>query len=85
MLGKIYIEDKYPPELICAPDTVRCGDTITPEVLGFPIPSSFIVSIDSIGPTSYLVNGWDYCGAVILSYSDNVKHFHATVIAFVEL
>lgn len=73
--GKIFIEDKYPPEMICERDTVRCGDTIAPEELGFPIPSSFVVSIDSIGPTSYLVYGWDYCGSVILSYTDIVKTF----------
>ncbi|MBK9727825.1 MAG: hypothetical protein IPO86_06885 [Saprospiraceae bacterium] len=73
--GKILIEDKFPPQLICANDTVRCGDTITPRYLGFPIPNWLSVTIDSIGPFSYLVYGWDRCGYVKLSYKDYVTNY----------
>ncbi|MBK9715991.1 MAG: hypothetical protein IPO85_00400 [Saprospiraceae bacterium] len=33
------------------------------------------VTIDSIGPFSYLVYGWDRCGYVKLSYKDYVTNY----------
>ncbi|HEX5626263.1 MAG TPA: carboxypeptidase regulatory-like domain-containing protein [Saprospiraceae bacterium] len=68
--GKITIEDKFPPEMLCGNDTVRCGDGISPELLGFPIPLFRKVFIDSVSPFHYLVYDWDYCGVVKLSYND---------------
>ncbi len=68
--GKVYIEDKYPPQMQCHNDTIRCGKSIAPEDLGFPIPGWLSVSLYATGPNSYHVDGWDYCGYVNLSYTD---------------
>ncbi|MCC6752470.1 MAG: hypothetical protein IT266_00635 [Saprospiraceae bacterium] len=68
--GKVFVEDKYPPQLVCDNDTVRCGDTITPQFLGFPIPAWLSPNIIQIGTHSFLVSGWDQCGLTNLSYSD---------------
>ncbi len=68
--GKVFIEDKFPPRLVCDNDTIRCGQSILPAVLGFPIPNWLSVTMDSTGPNSYKVYGWDYCGYVALSYTD---------------
>lgn len=70
--GKIKIEDKLAPTILCSKDTIRCGDNIAPEELGFPIPSYYKVKIDvcSNQNNCYIVNDWDACSTVILTYHD---------------
>ncbi len=68
--GKILIEDKYPPEILCHNYSVRCGINLNPRFLGFPIPAKFTVKLDSIDPNNYEVTGWDACGLVFLNYKD---------------
>ncbi len=76
--GRIKIEDKYPPYILCQNDTIRCGESISPWALGFPIPSWITASIleNPNVPRSYTVNGWDACGHVMLKYTDmtSVEH-----------
>lgn len=74
--GKFKIEDKYPPLMRCSNDTVRCAASISPSVLGYPIPRwlSTTLTIISTNPPIYNVIGWDKCSAVKLTYSDNVRN-----------
>lgn len=70
--GKILIEDKYPPQLWCSNDTVRCGAILSPYHLGYPIPTWISVIIDSIDPQHFVIYGWDKCGPAYLSFTDYV-------------
>ena len=77
--GKIKVEEKYPPQMECRQDTVRCNMATTVGAVGFPIPSwiepSTSVVYDIVNPNRFFVYGWDKCGVVILSYYDQiVKH-----------
>ncbi|MBK9107382.1 MAG: hypothetical protein IPM92_03120 [Saprospiraceae bacterium] len=68
--GKLLVEDKYPPQLVCSNDTVRCGAILSPYHLGYPIPSWISVTIDSLDPNHFVVHGWDKCGKAYLSFTD---------------
>ncbi|MDQ3141871.1 MAG: hypothetical protein M3Q56_06450, partial [Bacteroidota bacterium] len=72
--GKVRIEDKYPPGLICDNDTLRCGDNFGPDLLGFPIPPWFNVNIvkDTNKVNAYYVYGWDACSKVYLYFVDRM-------------
>lgn len=90
--GAVFIEDKLAPVLECLPDTIRCNDEFGPDDLGFPIPSYFVgVYIDTIGwdttggrriPYKFKVYNWDACGAVVLSYNDQVDYYGCDSLCF---
>ena len=69
--GMIKVEDKYPPRLYCANDTVRCGDDIRPEIMGFPIPVGATANATT-DSTTFIVANWDSCGEVQLNYWDEI-------------
>lgn len=82
--GKILVEDKYAPEILCRNFSIRCSMGTTPGLLGFPIPSAYtyLIHIDSISPTDYLVDGWDACGLVKLSFKDYVYNNQCDLLCF---
>ena len=79
--GRISIEDKLIPALVCSQYTIPCTDNTAPSLMnapGFPLPAGVSISPDPnsasydvnyTGP--WTVNGFDPCGPVTLSYSDN--------------
>lgn len=69
--GYIKVEDKYIPNLVCADlITVSCSDGVSPEVLGFPVPSTATILPKRGEPNCYIVRGFDLCCDVELCYSD---------------
>ncbi len=90
--GAIKIEDKLAPLLECNPDNIRCVDQYGADVLGFPIPSSFIgIHIDTIGwdttggrniPIKFRVYNWDACSSVYLSYQDQIDYYGCDSLCF---
>lgn len=68
--GKVLIEDKRAPELICGDTAVRCNQIIDPTNLGFPVPVADILNPN--GPQPYIASGIDACGNVQLTYQDSV-------------
>ncbi|MDQ3141878.1 MAG: T9SS type A sorting domain-containing protein [Bacteroidota bacterium] len=85
--GKIFIEDKYIPSLICnEPDTINCGDDTDPFLLGFPLPGDVLISPHPNNqPNYFLVEGFDLCCDVTLNYTDvSIKYgcnatFYSTI------
>ncbi len=74
--GSLTVEDKLSPQFQCTSIEVSCGDSIVPEVIGFPIPQGF--SFDTISDFTYLIHNWDACGDASLSYSDDVVDLPCT-------
>jgi len=93
--GRIKIEDKYPPQMVCTPDTIRCTDSFHPGFLGFPIPASFTtvymdtVAWDTTGgfriPVRFQVYNWDACGVVNLSFHDRIDYYGCDSLCFKKL
>ncbi len=67
--GSIKLEDKYTPPILCKTDTIRCHNSLLPDSIGFPIPSSAI-AIPTQDPQRFIIENWDSCGEVTLWYSD---------------
>jgi hypothetical protein len=80
--GKVLIEDKFPPQMLCHNFTVRCGTSTDPFDLGFPISELYSVKIDNIGQNSYEVSGWDACTVVKLSYTDYLYNYQCDSLCF---
>ena len=88
--GRIYIEDKYIPNLLCdnRADTINCGQGYTPEALStlvgfsglaFPLPSSAVITPHADGQVGhYTVTGFDLCCAVDLRYYDVYNKYNCT-------
>ena len=88
--GRIYIEDKYIPSLLCdnRADTINCGQGYTPEALStlvgfsglaFPLPSSSVITPHADGQVGhYTVTGFDLCCAVDLRYYDVYNKYNCT-------
>jgi len=71
--GKIVVKDNYHPITSCGNDTITCQFPTTPEYIGFPI-DTHIIQVDTIkkvGDFKYIVEGWDACGDVELTYRDD--------------
>ncbi len=71
--GSITIEDKQIPDLLPDSYVVDCRDEVTPESVGFPLPIN--VSIFPNGSQAYVIEGFDGCSNVDLSYEDMVNDF----------
>ena len=68
--GYAKIEDKSIPELICADDvTIDCEDLADLNVTGFPLFNPGVVIIPQLNGT-FLLQNFDRCSDVILSYTD---------------
>ncbi len=78
--GNIFIEDKYIPTLSCSNYNLLCSDNTAPSAFndpGFPLPPGVTILPDPTAP-GYDVNytgpwtiiGFDACGTVTLSFSD---------------
>lgn len=70
--GRIYIEDKFIPELMCR-DTaivVECTDDYSPNAVGFPLPVSASVSPSPTNSQCFIVKNFDLCCDVELCYYD---------------
>ncbi|MEM9917852.1 MAG: T9SS type A sorting domain-containing protein [Bacteroidota bacterium] len=74
--GSIKVEDKNIPDLSCSPKQGRCDDDISPEALGFPVPSTAMVfqTPAQQGSNSYTVSNFDPCGDVVLSFTDSEQN-----------
>jgi hypothetical protein len=70
--GKIFIEDKFIPELTCKtrPDILNCNDDTSPQSLGFPLPNTAIVNPKPGSTQCYIVTNFDLCCDVELCYQD---------------
>ncbi len=78
--GFISVQDNYRPIMDCGNDTITCKIPLDPNYsLGFPIDLVQFPSVDIIeDPESdnhYIVKNWDQCGAVRLSYTDEIESF----------
>lgn len=73
--GKIKIEDKLAPKLLCSNDTVRCASLLDPDNIGFPIPTYYspLIIAHSTIARKYIVYNWDACGSAMLSYEDIIE------------
>lgn len=68
--GKIVVEDKSVPALVCSADvTIDCDELTGPELNGFPLPMGSSTPV-LLSDGSYLVAGFDNCGDAFLTYSD---------------
>lgn len=68
--GKIKLEDKYIPPILCKNDTIRCHQSTLPDSIGFPIPptaKAYPTAVDQ----RYTIEHWDSCGIVSLWYTDD--------------
>ncbi len=77
--GVISVQDNYRPIISCGNDTITCKISLTPEdSLGFPVDTSLFPLANIVKDydnNNYIVEGWDGCGDVTLSYIDEVKSF----------
>lgn len=73
--GRIFIEDKFIPELECftAPAIVDCDSIYSPENIGFPLPGGAVVKKHLTKNQCYVVTGFDLCCDVELCYYDVYK------------
>ncbi len=71
--GRIFIEDKFIPELLCktTPDILDCDDDTSPQELGFPLPLTAIVNPKPNSTNCFIVTNFDLCCDVELCYQDN--------------
>jgi hypothetical protein len=67
--GILLLEDKSIPQLECGDDTIiDCDELTAPSNTGFPIPAD--VTVTNLGDDKYLLEGFDLCSDVILTYED---------------
>jgi hypothetical protein len=67
--GTVTVLDKLAPQMICNHISVSCGDSTLPSVIGLPLPAS--ATFSKSGTNTYLVNNFDACSQVTLTYSDD--------------
>ena len=72
--GYLVIEDKLPPMIAGSSDTILCGESITPEVLGFPA-DSIIVIVKKVSEGHYIADSIDNCSLVDLYFRDSTVSF----------
>jgi hypothetical protein len=69
--GRISVEDKLPPQLLCVDTTLSCRADISPSNTGFPVPpGAMLVNIGSAACPVYRFVGFDACSDVELTYKD---------------
>lgn len=71
--GQVLVEDKLIPELECRDMVIEamCGESLDPEDVGFPLPLG-VVATRVPNQNEFVVSGFDPCGDVWLSYSDDI-------------
>lgn len=73
--GRIKIEDKWIPELLCHTDTVTCGEDTSPEAIGYPVdPTSTTITPKGDNGNEFTVLNWDKCGPIHLRYIDQKQN-----------
>jgi hypothetical protein len=69
--GRISVEDKLPPNLLCIDTTINCRRDPSPFNLGFPVPpGATLVNTGSAACPVYRFVGFDACSDVELTYKD---------------
>ncbi|MCB0691340.1 MAG: T9SS type A sorting domain-containing protein [Saprospiraceae bacterium] len=68
--GTLNIKDYNPPVFQCETLYQYCGDDLSPEVIGFPIPDDALPVF--ISGNNYEVDNWDACGVVNLSFTEQI-------------
>lgn len=80
--GKVLIEDKNIPTLVCGADTVECNGNYLPNQLdfdgtrvqGFPVPDTAGITVTSTtGQNRFIVRNFERCGEAILEYNDRIE------------
>jgi len=67
--GYVLLEDKSIPQLECADNvTIDCDEVMDPNVTGFPVGDD--VTVINIGGGNYILQDYDLCSDVTLSYTD---------------
>ncbi|MBK8483987.1 MAG: T9SS type A sorting domain-containing protein [Saprospiraceae bacterium] len=73
--GTLILEDKSPPVMNCrVRDTISCAANLSPDVLGYPVPTNLINK--NVYP--FIVTGLDACGIVYLTYVDSLVKYDCT-------
>ena len=70
--GRLLVQDKLAPVLVCNDTIVNCYDDINPEILGFPNVGIDVV-YEKIDSNHYRLDSLDRCGETFLSYSDQYQ------------
>jgi hypothetical protein len=69
--GAISVEDKWIPMLMCGADTIACGESTSPEDIGFPVDSlAGPITQTNQGSNEYLIQNYDLCGPITIRYTD---------------
>lgn len=67
--GDITVSDNIPPFLNCLDTEVDCEFGVAPDAVGFPIP--FYAIVTALDENTFLVEDFDACSDVTLTYQDN--------------
>lgn len=70
--GRIYIEDKFIPELTCNPSPyiIACNRDYSPDTIGFPLPIGATHTPHPTHQQCFVVKNFDLCCDVELCYTD---------------
>lgn len=84
--GTINVKDNYHPVTSCGNDTITCQYSLDPFDLGFPIDTAIfdLDTIFKVDSQKYIVQGWDACGDVQLSYLDSTFLYDCTQDTFLQ-
>jgi hypothetical protein len=66
--GEITVNDNIPPFLNCLDAEIECDFGVSPEIVGFPVP--FYAVVTSIDEYTFLVENFDACSDVTLTFQD---------------
>lgn len=80
--GSITVSDNIAPFLNCLDAEVECEYGVDPESVGLPIP--FYAVATSIDESSFLVENFDACGDVTLSFSDLTEDMTCASTGFIQ-
>lgn len=72
--GRVFVEDKLPPMLMCMSYELDCDDPIEPSETGpvfFPLKPGYQIEM-VVSPTEFIVSGVDACSDVSLTYRDMI-------------
>lgn len=68
--GSLTVTDNYAPVFSCIDSQIICDEGNSADEIGLPIPAAAVAVAN--GNDAYIVSGWDACGNVALSYTDDV-------------
>jgi hypothetical protein len=70
-MGRVHVEDKLPPQLVCVDTTILCRTDPSPFNIGFPVPpGAEVINTGSDKCPVFIFRGFDNCSDVELRYKD---------------